>query len=219
MPFKDPEKEREYQRKYREENRERLLKGKLEWQKNNPEKKKIAQKRYSEKNKVKLRKKAKEYVKNNPEKRKLTSRNYYQRNKEKIEKNTKGWFRDHEGYTKNYREKNKSILNKKSNLRYKNNKNFRVASILRNSLRHSLERHARSGKIMSSNQYGIDYQAIIEHLKPFPEDLSKYHIDHIKPLCTFDLNDLKQVKLAFAPENLRWLLAEENMRRKRKQIE
>ena len=64
---------------------------------------------------------------------------------------------------------------------------------------------------MKSKKYGIDYKAIIEHLKPFPKDISIYHIDHIKPLCSFDLTSPKEVKKAFAPENHQWLLARDNL--------
>ena len=52
---------------------------------------------------------------------------------------------------------------------------------------------------------------IIEHLKPFPKDLSKFHIDHIKPLCSFDLTDFEQIKMAFTPENHQWLTIKQNL--------
>ena len=39
----------------------------------------------------------------------------------------------------------------------------------------------------------------------------RLHIDHIKPLCSFDLTNLEEVKKAFAPENHRWLLAKDNL--------
>lgn len=57
---------------------------------------------------------------------------------------------------------------------------------------------------------------IIEQLKPFPKDLSKYHVDHIKPLCSFDLTKPEEIKRAFAPENHRWLLIEENLNKSSK---
>ena len=69
---------------------------------------------------------------------------------------------------------------------------------------------------MSCKKYGIDIAAIIKHLKPFPEDLSKYHIDHIKPLCSFDMNDPEEVKKAFAAKNHRWLTKEENLKKIKK---
>ena len=69
----------------------------------------------------------------------------------------------------------------------------------------------------SASKYGIDYQIIINHLQPFPEDISKYHIDHIKPLVSFTFikedgsTDLEEIKKAFAPSNLQWLTAHENI--------
>ena len=39
----------------------------------------------------------------------------------------------------------------------------------------------------------------------------EFHIDHIIPLSSFDLNDSEQIKIAFAPENYQWLTAKENL--------
>ena len=64
---------------------------------------------------------------------------------------------------------------------------------------------------MPSKKYGINYKAIIEHLKPFPENISEFHIDHIKPLCSFNLEDPEEIKIAFAPENHQWLTIQENL--------
>lgn len=73
---------------------------------------------------------------------------------------------------------------------------------------------------MTSKQYGIDYKAIIEHLKPFPKDYltskNKYHIHHIKPLHTFNFihkdgsTKLKEVQRAFSPTNHKWLTIKEH---------
>lgn len=82
---------------------------------------------------------------------------------------------------------------------------------LRGLLKQAFKVYVKTGKIYNSKKYGVDYKAIIDHLKPFPEDLSKYHIDHIRPLCSFDLTDPEQVKQAFAPENHRWLISSENI--------
>ena len=51
----------------------------------------------------------------------------------------------------------------------------------------------------------MEYEAIINHLKPIPEDIRKYHIDHIKPLCSFNFinkdgsSNPEEIKKAFAP--------------------
>lgn len=73
-----------------------------------------------------------------------------------------------------------------------------------------------NGKTKSSKKYGIIWDDCIEKLvrtKPIDFNKRKYNIDHIRPLSSFDLTDVEQVKQAFAPENLQWLLAEENIRK------
>jgi len=65
----------------------------------------------------------------------------------------------------------------------------------------------------------VDYEKIIEHLKPFPNNINKYHVDHIKPLCSFSFVgeegsiNLEEIQQAFAPENHQWLLAQDNLRK------
>lgn len=90
---------------------------------------------------------------------------------------------------------------------------FAVMSTLRNRVRSSFCTFSKTGKTKTSNEYGINYQAIFEHIGPCPGDKKKYHIDHIKPLCLFDFNDPEQIKEAFAPENHQWLTAEENLKK------
>lgn len=92
-------------------------------------------------------------------------------------------------------------------------KEFLIADRLRRSLNHAMTKYSKTGKIMSSKKYGIDWKKVIEHLKPFPENLKSFEIDHIIPLHSFDLTDLKQLKKAFSPANLRWLTKEENRRK------
>ncbi len=98
-----------------------------------------------------------------------------------------------------------------------NDFNFKIICLLRNRLSKQIIKYIKTGKILiNSNKYGIDYEAIINHLKPFPEDLSKYHIHHIKPLTKFNfVNDdgsinLEEVRKAFAPENHIFLLIEDH---------
>jgi len=99
----------------------------------------------------------------------------------------------------------------------KTNKNHNVAGRLRNLLKIALKHYTKTGKIMNSRKYGINYKLIIKQLKPFPEDISKYHIDHIKPLCSFSFinedgsQNLEEINIAFAPENHQWLTIHENL--------
>ncbi len=164
------------------------------------QKKRDRSKEYYKKNREEIIRKSREYRKNNIRKGKEYQKEYYQRPEVKKRK-------------KEYRLRTEIKI--KTNLRhrdrYSQDKNFNIRLRLSALMRHALNIYTKAGKIKSSSKYGIDYQKIIEHLKPFPEDISSYHVDHIKPLCIFDLTDPEEIKKAFSPENHQWLLASENM--------
>ncbi len=139
----------------------------------------------------------KRYILKNIDKLLLKQKEYRERNRSKIREKTK---------SQESREKARIYIKKRKN----EHPEVRIATRLRNRLRTAFNHYAKTGKVMTSRKYGINYGKIIKHLKPFPEDLSKYHIDHIKPLCSFELNNSEEVKKAFAPENHQWLLAFDN---------
>ena len=101
--------------------------------------------------------------------------------------------------------------------RRENDPEFRTRHYLRKRLSDSLRYYTTRGKIMNSKKYGIDYDKIIKHLKPFPKDIHLYHIDHIIPLCKFKFintdgsTNLDEVKKAFAPKNHQWLKVKDNL--------
>jgi len=109
---------------------------------------------------------------------------------------------------------NKKNINERTKLYFKKRKsidyNFNLRCRLRCLVWQSCNRYG-NGKSYTSNKYGINFTKIIEHLKPFPTNISKYHIDYIKPLSSFDLTNPEDVKVAFAPENHQWLEAKENI--------
>ena len=178
-------------------------------------------KEYNQKNKEKIKEKRKEHEQRPEIKQKIKKRHkkyhkkHYQANREKYLEHVKKYCQNNkekvERYKKKYRIENKDKLNKYFKKKRMIDENYRIAVILRNRLNQALKIYSQTGKIMTSKKYGIDWNAVIEKLKPFPENLSEYHIDHIRPLCSFDFNDLEEVKKAFAPENHQWLLASENM--------
>ena len=104
-------------------------------------------------------------------------------------------------------------IREKEKLRLKTDKEFAIADRLRRSLNHAMNKYSQTGKIMNSKKYGIDWKSIINSLKPFPDNLKEYEIDHIIPLHNFNLSDTEQVKKAFAPTNLQWLTMKENRKK------
>jgi len=128
-------------------------------------------------------------------------------------------------YNKQY--KNEEICSICNNLRFvfvRNNGNpicsscrkkerYSVIDTLRKRLCNAFKRYSKKGKVKTSREYGINYQQIFEHLGNCPGDRKEYHIDHIFPLVAFNFNNLSHIKIAFSPENHRWLKKNENCRK------
>ena len=138
------------------------------------------------------------------EKRSIYSKEYYSRPEVKQK------IKEH---------RSKPEINKKINdwrrkykkKRFKEDKQFNIKERLRNRLRDAIKYYLKNNKHLISKNELVDYEMIIESLKPFPENISAYHIDHIKPLCSFDLTKKEEIKRAFSPKNHQWLLAKENL--------
>lgn len=129
------------------------------------------------------------------------------------------WYKK---YQKEYNQipevkKRLSIRNYNLNI---NDPQYNIKKRLRSSLNRSVKKSVENKKI-NSKGFGIDWNKIIEHLKPFPKNIKLYHIDHIRPLCSFEFvrldgsTDFSEIQKAFSPENHRWLTIEENLRRPR----
>jgi len=106
--------------------------------------------------------------------------------------------------------------NKKDRDRRKIDKKYSVTNRLRRSLNHAMNKYSKTGKIMGSKKYGINWKIFIEKLKPFPKKLKNFEIDHILPLHAFNLTRIEEVRKAFDPSNLQWLTIEENRKKGRK---
>jgi len=153
-----------------------------------------------EKNRIKMR----EYRKNHPEWKERHRILAVTRHREKRAK-----------YWKEYgkRSEVRARIRKKEKLRRKIDVEFAIADRLRRSLNHALTKYSKNGKIMSSKKYGINWKEVIESLKPFPENLENFEIDHIAPLRAFNLTKIEEIKKAFHPSNLQWLTLEENRKK------
>ena len=154
--------------------------------------------------------------KNNTEfklKKNAYAKKYYEKNKKRILRRIKeNYWNLSDQKRIELNERNKKYLRK----RRKVDKNFLIKCKLRTAVRRAFRKFIKKKKICSSKKYGINYKAIIEHLKPFPKDLGNYEIHHIKPLFTFNFINkdgsinLKEISNAFSPENHRLLLTEEH---------
>lgn len=203
MPYKDKEQKKKYMKEYAQSPKYKLRK-----------------KEHYKKNKDKINEREKEYFQR-PEV-KARRKEYLQKNKDKIHKRQKEYFQRPEIKEKMKEYFQRPEVRERHNLMQKEkllkNMNFLLRRRLRFLLNQAFKKYTKTGKIMSSKKYGINYQAIIERLKPFPKDIENYHIDHIIPLSRFDFNNPKHIKIAFAPENHQWLTIQENLEKNNKLV-
>lgn len=167
----------------------------------------------------------KEHYQENKEKELEVNKKYRENNKRKISKINSKYYDKRKKYYKDKskeRYENNKELRKKQNLEYyhkmyKSNEGFRMRRLLGTALSRVIRYYIKTSKIANPmRKYHIDWKGIMEVLTPIPQPRKDYNVDHIIPLCRFDLTDFKQIHLAFAPENHRWMLAKDNRRRDRK---
>jgi hypothetical protein len=178
----------------------------------------------------------KAYRKRNKEALAHKQRERHQKHREENIARACAWYQEHKdrkkAYDKEYLEVNRDKIRRRRKRYYKANKDhikkanaaylkrrlktdetFAIVCRLRHRLYMAFQRYSKNGKVGRSKDYGIDWQAIFEHIGPCPGPLSDYHIDHIIPLSMFDHDDPEQVRQAWAPENHQWLSATENLRK------
>jgi len=163
-------------------------------------------------------------LKNDPkfiEKRKERDKQRYYGDKEKAKQKylkymqkpgtKKRKLENHREWVKNNIKHVRNERNRYGRIRKKNDKSFKIKSNLRTRFWFVLQKYSSTSGEIVSKKYGINYTQIVEHLKPFPQDIENYHIDHVIPLSKFDFNNLSHIKIAFAPKNHQWLTKEQNM--------
>lgn len=100
----------------------------------------------------------------------------------------------------------------------KNETQIKIRFRIANAIRKKMNRLLSGKELIKENRKEISITEIAKYLlSRLPNDFyqKSYDIDHIKPLCSFDLTDNQQFKEAFALENHRWLLSELNRKKGR----
>ena len=210
-------------KEYYEKNKERVSEWGKEYYKENKEKINERYKKYYQKNREKINVNRKKYLEENKERIKESGRKYREENKKRIRNRMKEYNQQPKVQVrlKKYQEKNKKRINNWKNEyskeRRRENLEFNLKERLRSRFGSIFRYYLKTKKVKSSKKYGIDYQKIIKHLKPFPKDISLYHIDHIIPLASFKFikadgtTDLEEIKKAFEPTNHQWLKVHDNL--------
>lgn len=167
----------------------------------------------------------KEYKKENKKKLQERDKKYSFRNKEKIKKYQDEYRKNHreeaKEYQKEYYKKNKERYNEQKRDRYKNDIDFKIRLLVRSRVYKSVKRRSNS----SMDYLGCDidfYKSYLEGL--FQEGMSwenygEWHIDHIKPIISFDLSKEENIFDAFHYSNTQPLWAEANLSKGGKQPE
>ena len=228
MPYKDPEKRREYQKKYRQENKEKLRE--YESKRCKTEKRKALVKKYCEENREEILETKKKYRQENKE----GIKKYREENKEKIGESKKKWYEENreeilETKKKYYEENRDSIIAKNTEYkrkRYHTDPCYKLRQNVKDSIRNAL----KGGKGGQSFLPYVDWtmEELKEHLESQFEDWmtwdnhgvlhpteKRWQIDHIIPQSVLlegviSMDDPK-FRECWALENLRPLEARENL--------
>jgi len=195
-------KRKESKRKYYLKNRDKILEKCREKYKENREAKIAYEKKYREKNKKTIDAYQKEYRIKNKEKRRKSCREWHYKNKDRV---------------KEYRKDNADYIKQWYRDYYKNNVQDRIARCLRARLNDALKGNSSTGSAVR------DLGCSIEEFKKYIEaqwqegmiwdnhGINGWHIDHIKPLASFDLTKPEELKKACHYTNLRPLWAKDNL--------
>lgn len=196
-----------WRKDYYYRNREENIKKTRQWVLDNYEKVKEYKREYFKKNHVPKRERLlteeekkqrkREYGKRYAKTDKRKKYNYERRRKPEVKK----YMREH---WKKWAKKNKEQLSIRMRLQQ------RLHKYMKKFINDS------NYELIEKNRDNISLTIVAKYLlERLPKDFykKKYHIDHIIPLCAFDLTKREQLIEAWSPENHQWLLAIENLKK------
>jgi hypothetical protein len=163
-------------------------------------------KEYKTKNQKKIRKQQILYRQKNRDALNLYRKEWGLANPDKVSKNAKI-----------HRIKYKDKINKKRRQKRKHNINFKLRTIISNRIRMAMVRGSKNSSAyeLTGCSWG-DLKLYLE--SQFMTGMSwdnfgEWHIDHIRPCCSFDLTDIEQQKICFHYTNLQPLWAIDNLKK------
>ena len=151
---------------------------------------------------------------------KASSKKWYQNNREKHNANTNKWRQNnrekHNATSRKYRKRPgyKKRFNAWRKKRNKTDPQFNLANRLRKRLWHALKGKTKSASTMTLLGCSIihlqDYLAMRFKPEMTWENHGTWHIDHMMPCASFDLEDPEQQRQCFHYTNLQPMWASEN---------
>jgi hypothetical protein len=129
----------------------------------------------------------------------------------------------HQNWTNKNRKKLKIYSRKYCKNKYKNNLNFKMASLLRTRIRLALKGNPKISTTLKL--LGCSLYFLKNHLeKKFKPGMNwsnhgKWHIDHIRPCASFDLSKPSEQRKCFNYANLQPLWAKDNLQKSKRRPE
>ena len=220
--------------KYRKENHEKLLAGKKKWRENNPEKSRASSKKWYEENREKSLARVIKWRAANPERWHASQKKYRKENHEKLLAGQKKWREAHPDRVKAWYEDNREKVSARMKKwraenphytrdRKRNDPTYRLHCNLQNGLWRCLS--GKQKKSHTLEYVGMDKPELWEYLESkftdgmTRENYGEWHVDHIRPLCSFDFDQFKEgseeyenmIHEAWRHTNLQPLWAKDNM--------
>lgn len=206
------EKKKEYQKLYYESKKE-VIKNK--------------QKLHREKTKTNITKKKQIYYKLNKNKfknyyqlNKDKKKKYYESNKNRIKLRKKEYYKINKEKIKEYRKINKNRFRKHDQNRLKIDIQYKISKTLRSRLNTAIKGNYKSGSAIRDLGCSVGELKIYLESKFQPGmtwenwGVNGWHIDHIKPLVSFDLTNREELLKAVHYTNLQPLWARDNIIKK-----
>ena len=219
--YRQENKERitELQRNWREKNRKRLREKKRQYYLENKERITERSQKYRKENREKVNEKALQYYRENKEKCLTRARKCREKNKEKYRIREKAWRAKNIDRVKElraaYAKRNRKRINQRAKERMNNNPSARVSLNLRNRLLQSLRRVKLKKQNKTFEYISCTPTILFERLERQRHErgLTEYHVDHMKPLHSFDLSDPEQMRRAWHWSNLQALSPKDNLQK------
>jgi len=171
-----------------------------------------------ENNKEKSLKRNRQFYKNNKEQQLKLTKKYYREHKEELTKNCRTRYENNKeeklNQNREWQRTHRNQINKRKRDRIKTDINFRLTINLRSRFKSVVKGINKSKS--SLKLIGCSVEQLKQHLESnFVDGMSwdnygEWHIDHLRPCCSFDLTKLEEQRKCFNFSNLQPLWAKDN---------